>query len=82
MKHVGRVLPSHLVNGTIGLLSACAGIGVALISLLAGSVFSKWGVEILQPLCVFQSLHSLVTSPIYRTRSFERRLAGVLLTVP
>jgi hypothetical protein len=23
-----------------------------------------------------------VTSPIYRTRSIERRLAGVLLTVP
>ena len=57
MKHVGRVLPGHLVNGTIGLISACGGIRVALISLLADSMFSKWGIEILQPLCVFQSLH-------------------------
>jgi len=50
MKHVGRVVPGHLVNGTMGLTSACGGLGVALTSLLAGSMFSKWGIEILQPL--------------------------------
>jgi MFS family permease len=57
MKHIARVVPGDLVNGTIGWTSACGGTGVALLSLLTGSMASKWGIGILQPLCVFQSLH-------------------------
>ena len=60
MKHTARVLPGHLVNGTIGWSSACGGTWIALLSLLTGSMASNWGIEVLQPLCVFfffQSLH-------------------------
>ena len=53
MKHVARVLPGHLVNGTIGWISACGATGSALFSLMTGAMASKWGIQILQPLCVF-----------------------------
>ena len=52
MKHITRVIPGHLVNGTIGWTSACAGSGVALLSLMTGSMASRWGIIIIQPLCV------------------------------
>jgi hypothetical protein len=52
MKHSARVVPGHLVNGTIGMASACGAAGGALFSLLTGAMASKWGIEILQPLCV------------------------------
>ena len=53
INHVGRVLPRHLVNGTVGWMSACGGVGSAL-PFLTGTMASKLGIESLQPLCVFQ----------------------------
>jgi len=50
MEHTARVLPHHLVNGTIGWISACAAAGNALLSLMTGAMASKWGIESLQPL--------------------------------
>ena len=53
INHVGRVLPRHLVNGTVGWMSACGAGGSALLPFLIGTMASKLGIESLQPLCVF-----------------------------
>jgi len=52
MKHIARILPGHLVTGTIGWTSACGAAGTALLSLLTGTMASKWGIEVLQPLLI------------------------------
>ena len=57
LQHTAHVLPHHLVNGTIAWISACGATGNALLSLMVGNVASRWGIESLQPLYVFQSLH-------------------------
>ena len=51
--HAARVLPRHLVNGTVGWTSACSAGGNVLLSILTGEMVSKLGIESLQPLCVF-----------------------------
>jgi fucose permease len=56
INHTARVLPRHLVNGTIGWISACGAGGSALLPFLTGAMASKLGIESLQPLyVVFQT---------------------------
>ena len=52
--HTARVLPRHLVNGTVGWMAACGAGGSALLPFLTGAMASNLGVESLEPLCVFQ----------------------------
>jgi len=49
INHVGRVLPRHLVNGTVGWMSACGAGGSALLPLITGAIASNFGIESLQP---------------------------------
>ena len=58
LNHAARVLPRHLVNGTVGWTSACSAGGNALLSILTGEMVSKLGIESLQPLCVFHPIPS------------------------
>ena len=53
INHVARVLPRHLVNGTVGWMSACGAGGSALLPFIIGTMASNLGIESLQPLCVF-----------------------------
>jgi fucose permease len=53
LNHTARVLPRHLVNGTVGWISAFSAGGNALLSILTGEMVSRLGIESLQPLCVF-----------------------------
>ena len=55
INHVALVLPRHLVNGTIGWMSACGASGSALLPFITGTISSNFGIESLQPLCVFQN---------------------------
>jgi len=50
INHTARVLPRHLVNGSIGWISACGAAGSALLPFVTGTMASKWGIESLQPL--------------------------------
>jgi fucose permease len=52
LNHTPRVLPRHLVNGTVGWIFACTAGGNALLSFIVGEMVSKLGIESLQPLCV------------------------------
>ena len=52
LNHAAHVLPRHLVNGTIGWLSACGTGGSALLPFVTGAMAAKLGIESLQPLCV------------------------------
>ena len=54
MNHTPRVLPRHLVHGTVGWISACSAGGNALLSFITGEMASTLGIESLQPLCVFE----------------------------
>ena len=53
INHTARVLPRHLVNGTVGWMVACGAGGSALLPFITGTMASKLGIESLQPLCVF-----------------------------
>ena len=53
INHTARVLPRHLVNGTVGWISAFSAGGNALISIMTGEMVSRLGIESLQPLYVF-----------------------------
>ena len=53
LNHAARVLPRHLVNGTVGWISAWDGIGSAFLSFVTGEMVSELGIESLQPLYVF-----------------------------
>jgi hypothetical protein len=53
INHVARVIPRHLVNGTVGWMSACGAGGSALLPFIIGKMASNLGIESLQPLCVF-----------------------------
>ena len=53
INHVAVVLPRHLVNGTIGWMSACGAGGSALLPFITGAMASNLGIESLQPLCEF-----------------------------
>ena len=55
INHAARVLPRHLVNGAVGWMSACGAGGSALLPFITGTIASNWGIESLQPLCVFRS---------------------------
>ena len=54
MHHTTRILPRNLVNGTIGWVSACGQAGSALLPFVTGTMAAQWGIQSLQPLCVFQ----------------------------
>ena len=56
IKHAAHVLPRHLVNGTVGWMSAGGAAGSALLPFVTGTMASKLGIESLQPLCVFLDL--------------------------
>jgi fucose permease len=57
MHHTTRVLPRHLVNGTVGWMAACSQAGSALLPFVTGKMAAQLGIWRLQPLCViFQSL--------------------------
>ena len=59
INHAARVLPRHLVNGTVGWMSACGAGGSALLPFITGTMASNLGIESLQPLCVSSSSPSL-----------------------
>ena len=50
--HTTRVLPRHLVNGTVGWMSACGQAGSALLPFITGTMAAQLGIGSLQPLCV------------------------------
>jgi fucose permease len=50
INHAARVLPRHLVNGTVGWMSACGAGGSALLPFIIGTMASNFGIESLQPL--------------------------------
>jgi ABC-type thiamine transport system ATPase subunit len=53
MNHTARILPRHLVIGTVGWISACGAGGSTLLSIITGMMASQLGIASLQPLCVF-----------------------------
>ena len=53
INHAARVLPRHLVNGTIGWMAACGVGGSALLPFITGTMASNLGIESLQPLYVY-----------------------------
>ena len=55
INHAARVLPRHLVNGAVGWIAACGAGGSALLPFLTGTIASNFGIESLQPLCVFKT---------------------------
>ena len=52
--HTTRVLPHHLVSGTVGWMSAFGQAGSALLPFITGTMAARLGIQSLQPLCVFQ----------------------------
>jgi hypothetical protein len=54
VNHTARVIPRHLVNGTVGWMAACGVGGSALLPFITGTMASNLGIESLQFLCVFQ----------------------------
>ena len=60
INHTARVLPRHLVNGTVGWISACGAGGSTLLSYATGEMASKLGIESLQPSCVVFQLTNIV----------------------
>ncbi|KAF8805063.1 hypothetical protein BYT27DRAFT_7193599 [Phlegmacium glaucopus] len=48
--HTAHILPCHLINGTIGWISACRAAGSALLPFVTGTVASKLVIESLEPL--------------------------------
>jgi fucose permease len=47
--HTTRVLPRHLVNGTVGWMSACGQAGGALLPFITGTMVAQLGIASLQP---------------------------------
>ena len=54
ISYTARILPRHLVNGTIGWISASGAAGSALLPFVTGTMASKLGIGSVQPLWVFQ----------------------------
>ena len=77
INHTARVLPRHLVNGTIGWISACGAGGSALLPFITGAMASKLGIESLQPLCVFQLIR--LVSCIHQFFFLSRLLAMMVI---
>lgn len=50
--HTTRVLPHHLVSGTVGWMSAFGQAGSAILPFITGTMAAKFGIQSLQPLCV------------------------------
>jgi hypothetical protein len=50
INHTARILPRHLVNGTVGWMAACGAGGSALLPFITGTMASNFGIESLQPL--------------------------------
>ena len=73
LNHTALVIPRHLVNGTVGWISACGAGGSALLPFITGALASKMGIESLQPLCVFQIFpFSFLYSPFFFGLDFWR----------
>ena len=51
--HTTRVLPHHLVSGTVGWMSAFGQAGSAVLPFITGTMASHFGIQSLQPLCVY-----------------------------
>jgi len=47
--HTTRVLPRHLVNGTVGWMSACGQAGGAVLPFITGTMIAQLGIASLQP---------------------------------
>ena len=60
INHTARILPRHLVNGSIGWMVACGAGGSALLPFMTGRIASNLGIESLQFLCVFPNLRPLI----------------------
>ena len=50
INHVARVMPRHLVNGTVGWMSACGAGGSAFLPWVIGLMAEDLGIGSLQPL--------------------------------
>ena len=48
--HTARVVPSHLVNGAIGWMSACHTAGTSVLPFVTGTLAAQFGIQALQPL--------------------------------
>ena len=79
INHAARVLPRHLVNGAVGWMSACGAGGSALLPFITGTIASHWGIESLQPLCVFSAPQSLNFFQTQSQPSFFGRLLGMMI---
>jgi fucose permease len=55
--HTTRVLPHHLVSGTVGWMSAFGQAGSAVLPFITGTMAAKLGIQSLQPLCVNPSFY-------------------------
>ena len=54
------IMPRTLVNGAIGWITAIGGTGSALVPFLTGQIANKYGIGVMQPLCVSQNNMELV----------------------
>ena len=50
INHTARVIPSHLVNGAIGWMSACGTAGTSVLPFVTGTLAAQYGIQALQPL--------------------------------
>ena len=50
ISHTARVIPSHLVNGAIGWMSACGTAGTSVLPFVTGTLAAQYGIQALQPL--------------------------------
>jgi fucose permease len=60
--HTTRVLPRHLVTGTVGWMSAFGQAGSALLPFVTGTMAAQLGIQSLQPLCVFSKPFSFFSN--------------------
>ena len=80
INHTARVLPRHLVNGTVGWMAACGAGGSALLPFITGTMASNLGIESLQPLYVFaQLLNKFAFQTFYSNFYFFRRLLAMMI---
>ena len=78
LNHTARILPRHLVNGTVGWISACSAGGNTLLSYITGEMVSKLGIESLQPLWV-HSIQPPINSFLDSHAFFSGRLLAMMI---
>jgi nitrate/nitrite transporter NarK len=54
MNVAGRILPHHVVTGSIGWIGGLGAVGSAVVPFITGAVAGQVGIKSLQPLCVNQ----------------------------